>query len=93
MSALAHPNDLDAIEHRNNTIRHAARTLYRDPAWIGHIKTGDWLLRIHYLEEDVVNRWLEDAAINPWRPVCELRPDQRDRLIRLMLAYAKQSTR
>ena len=60
MSALAHPNDLDAIEHRNNTIRHAARTLYRDPAWIGHIKTGDWLLRIHYLEEV-----LKELAENP----------------------------
>ena len=84
-----HPNVLDAIEHRASTIRHAARTLYRDPKWIGDIRAGDWLRRIHYLDEDTILGWLEAAGINPWRPVRDLRVDQRDRLIRCMLDFAK----
>lgn len=94
MSALAeHPNAREARDLRRQEILHAARALYRDPCWIGEIKTGDWLLRVHYLREKVVMGWLEAAGINPWRPVCRLREDQRRALIRQMLAYAKAGER
>lgn len=93
MSALAdrgHPNTLEALEHRSATIRHAARTLYRDPVWIGEIRTGDWLRKVHYLSEATIMEWLERSGINPWRPVCELRGDQRKRLIGCMLDFVKR---
>jgi hypothetical protein len=90
-----HPNVVGARLLRRYEIEHAMKCLYRDHAWIdpdGDLAVCFWLDRIHYLRDEIWRGWLRAARVDGLCPVSDLSFDQRERVIRQMLAFVREES-
>lgn len=71
--------------------RVAAMILRADPDYAGDQEVGEWLRRIgaSTIRKETVEGWLEQANVNPWRPVSKMKDHQRAAVAAELDKFAK----